>query len=72
MSEHRLCNLLVASASVPPSAVRAPQENPFGILCDPEMPWGTFSTTTATGFGGLTLAELINSGVIYLKSAKLR
>ena len=35
------------------------------------MPWGNFSTT-ATGFGGLTLAELIKPGVIYLKSAKVR
>ena len=43
----------------------------LGILCDPEMPWGTFSTT-ATGFGGLTLAELAKPGVIYLKSAKVR
>ena len=43
----------------------------LGILCDPEMPWATFSTT-ATGFGGLTLAELVKPGVIYLKSAKVR
>ena len=43
----------------------------LGILCDPEMPWAAFSTT-ATGFGGLTLAELVKPGVIYLKSAKLR
>ena len=43
----------------------------IGILCDPEMPWGLFSTT-ATGFGGLTLAELVKPGVIYLKSDKVR
>ena len=57
--------------SVPPPAARTPQENPFGILCDPAMPWATFSTT-ATGLGGLTLAELTKPGVIYLKSAKVR
>jgi len=43
----------------------------LGILCDPELPWGEFSTT-ATGFGGLTLAELIRPGVIYLKSERAR
>ncbi len=43
----------------------------IGILCDPEMPWGEFGTT-ATGFGGLTLAELVRPGVIYLKSERAR
>ncbi len=32
---------------------------------------GLFSTT-ATGLGGLTLAELVKPGVIYLKSDKVR
>jgi hypothetical protein len=41
------------------------------ILCDPELPWWEFSTTT-TGFGGLTLAELIRPGVIYWKSERAR
>jgi hypothetical protein len=43
----------------------------IGIFCDPEMPWGAFATT-ATGFGGLTLAEQIRPGVIYLKSEQAR
>ena len=41
----------------------------IGVMEDPEMPWGQFSMA-ATGFGGLFLAELIEPGVIYLKTRK--
>ncbi|MBI5687320.1 MAG: hypothetical protein HZC54_19780 [Verrucomicrobia bacterium] len=61
----------MASDRVPPTGASSPQENPFGILCDAEMPWATFSTT-ATGLDGFTLAELIKPGIIYLNFAKLR
>ena len=38
----------------------------LGILVDPELPWNQFGMT-ATGFGGLFLAELVRPGVIYLR-----
>jgi hypothetical protein len=41
----------------------------IGVLCDPQMPWGEFAMA-ATGFAGLTLAELIEPGVIFLQSDK--
>ena len=41
----------------------------IGVLCPPEMPWGKFAMP-ATGFAGLTLAEVIEPGVIYLRTAK--
>ncbi len=40
----------------------------LGILVDPELPWNQFGMT-ATGFGGLFLAELVRPGVIYLRGA---
>jgi len=43
----------------------------IGILCDPDMPWGLHATT-ATGFGGLVLAELAKPGVVFLKAGKLQ
>ncbi len=39
----------------------------IGIMTDPDLPWGEFSVV-ATGFAGLTLAELIKPGVVYMKS----
>jgi len=41
----------------------------IGVMCAPEMPWGKFSMP-ATGFAGLTLAEIIEPGVIYLRAEK--
>jgi hypothetical protein len=41
----------------------------IGVMCPPEMPWGKFAMP-ATGFAGLTLAEVIEPGVIYLRTAK--
>jgi hypothetical protein len=38
----------------------------IGVMVEPEMPWGEFSMA-ATGFGGLTVAELTEPGVIYLR-----
>jgi hypothetical protein len=39
----------------------------IGILCELEAPWGEYSVA-ATGFAGLSLAELVKPGVIFLKS----
>jgi hypothetical protein len=36
-------------------------------MCDPELPWGQFGMA-ATGFAGLTLAELVKPGLVYLKA----
>ena len=41
----------------------------IGVLCPPDMPWGKFAMP-ATGFAGLTLAEVIEPGVIYLRTAQ--
>jgi hypothetical protein len=41
----------------------------IGILCDPGKPWGKYALP-ATGFAGLSLAELLKPGVIFLKSDK--
>ncbi len=43
----------------------------IGVMCDPEAPWGEFSLS-ATGFGGLALAEMAKPGVIYMKSGSGR
>jgi hypothetical protein len=40
-----------------------------GIMCDPKEKWGEFSLSS-TGFGGISLAELIKPGIVYLKSDK--
>ncbi len=39
----------------------------IGVMVEPDLPWGEFSMA-ATGFCGLTLAELIKPGVVYLKA----
>lgn len=59
---HDACQRCAAFLCRPEWAAR------IGILCDPDMPWGKFAMP-ATGFAGLTLAELIEPGVIYLKTA---
>ena len=41
----------------------------IGVRCDPAMPWGGHSMQ-ATGFAGLSLAELVKPGVTFLKSEK--
>lgn len=41
----------------------------IGVRCDPGMPWGRHSMQ-ATGFAGLSLAELVEPGVTFLKSEK--
>jgi len=38
----------------------------IGVMVDPDAPWGDFATP-ATGFAGLTLAELVKPGLIYLR-----
>ncbi len=37
----------------------------IGVTADPLMPWGRFGVA-ATGFGGLTLAEAVRPGLIYM------
>lgn len=41
----------------------------IGVMCEPDLPWGEYSMS-ATGFGGLALAELAKPGVVFLKSDK--
>ncbi|NOZ23505.1 MAG: hypothetical protein GXP25_20710 [Planctomycetes bacterium] len=41
----------------------------IGVMCEPDLPWGEYSMA-ATGFGGLTLAELVKPGVIFLKAKR--
>ncbi|MFH1923170.1 MAG: hypothetical protein ABIP48_25185 [Planctomycetota bacterium] len=41
----------------------------IGVTCEPTMPWGLHSMQ-ATGFAGLSLAELTQPGVTFLKSEK--
>lgn len=42
----------------------------IGVTCEPSMPWGRYSMQ-ATGFAGLSLAELAAPGVTFLKSARI-
>ena len=42
----------------------------IGVACEPTMPWGLHSMQ-ATGFAGLSLAELTQPGVTFLKSEKV-
>jgi hypothetical protein len=43
----------------------------IGVMTAPELPWGDFGGA-ATGFAGLALAELVEAGVIYLKTDEAR
>ena len=43
----------------------------IGVTCEPSMPWGRHSMQ-ATGFAGLSLAELVKPGVTFLKSDKAK
>ncbi len=43
----------------------------IGATCEPTMPWGRHSMQ-ATGFAGLSLAELVQPGVTFLKSEKVK
>jgi len=43
----------------------------IGATCEPTMPWGRHSMQ-ATGFAGLSLGELVQPGVTFLKSEKTK
>jgi len=43
----------------------------IGVMVNPEVPWGKFSMA-ATGFAGVSLAEIVQPGVIFLKSKKAK
>jgi len=45
--------------------------NRIGVLCDTDMPWGEYAMP-ATGFAGLTVAELVRPGVVFLKSDRVQ
>jgi len=40
-----------------------------GVMTDPAMPWSRY-TVEATGFAGLSLAERVSPGVVFLRSAR--